>query len=189
MFSSRRYPGLHLWHIEALASHASQLVTEHSETNQANLVKHGQRKECTHMLDMCGRSFSNWGVGSWGCNGHHFIMKKCYMTIIYLLYMAIWNHIARTNKCSICLWRTHELFLHRDVWWVQRMSQISLPQTMNVFSTDRLNMSVLLFLLHTIYLMDFCWFTLGTILYRKVVPVVLSPFRDHIKQAIVCNKI
>ncbi len=29
-------------------------------------------------------------------------------------------------------------------------------------------------------LMDFCMFKLGTILYKKVVPAIYSPFRDHI---------
>ncbi len=38
----------------------------------------------------------------------------------------------------------------------------------------------------------FCKFTLETILYKKVVPAMWSPFRDHIagdhiKQVIVCN--
>ncbi len=43
-------------------------------------------------------------------------------------------------------------------------------------------------------LMDFFYmFTLGTIVYKKVVPVMWSPFKyhiagDHIKHAIVCNK-
>ncbi len=40
--------------------------------------------------------------------------------------------------------------------------------------------------------MDFCSFTFGTILCKKVVPAMWSSFRDHIagdhiKQAIICN--
>ncbi len=68
------------------------------------------------------------------------------------------------------------------------------PKTMNEFSTDRLNTSLFLFLLHTIHALMLVWwivcmFTLGTILYKKVVPAMWSPFRDHIagdhiKQAI-----
>ncbi len=58
--------------------------------------------------------------------------------------------------------------------WTQ---QISLPKTKNVFSTHGLNTSLLLFfILHIVYtfdvgLMDFCMFTLGTILDKKLMPV------------------
>ncbi len=62
-------------------------------------------------------------------------------------------------------------------------SYILIQKTMNVFSTDRFNMSLLLFLLHTIYkfdddLMYFCRFTLQTILHKKM-PDMWSLFRDH----------
>ncbi len=30
---------------------------------------------------------------------------------------------TRTNECSNCLRRTHELFLHRDIWWVRYPDQ------------------------------------------------------------------
>ncbi len=51
------------------------------------------------------------------------------------------------------------------------MSQISVPKTMNT--------NLLLFLLHTVDV-DFHMFTLAIILYKKVMPAMLSPFRDHI---------
>ncbi len=51
--------------------------------------------------------------------------------------LQVCDSITRTNKCSICihicLWRTHELFLHRDTWRIWKTIQISLIKTMNVF--------------------------------------------------------
>ncbi len=119
--------------------------------------------------------------------------------------------ITRTNECSICLWRTHELLLRRDIWRVWRISQISLPKT-SMCSQHGLKPSLLFILwlwvkhfifaamavatdarrlinayyyihYHTIHLIliwsNFC-IILWTILYKKVVPAMWSPFWDHI---------
>ncbi len=56
---------------------------------------------------------------------------------------------------------------------LESISQISLPKIMNVFSKDRFNMSFFFFFIayHTsdVDFMDLDRFTLGTILYSKVV--------------------
>ncbi len=80
--------------------------------------------------------------------------------------------MTRTNECSICLCRTIRVVilygLSRYPYQKQRMCS---------FSTHGLNTSLLLFfILHIVYtfdvcLMDFCMFTLGTILYKKLMPV------------------
>ncbi len=68
-------------------------------------------------------------------------------------------------------------------------------KTMNVFSTDRLNVS-LLFLLHTmntfdVDLMDYLWaYTWNYFVQESSASYVISDHivGDHIKQAIICNK-
>ncbi len=99
-------------------------------------------------------------------------------------YWELSNNITRTNYFwSAC---GEHMSLHGDIWRVWRTSQISLPKTMNVFSTDGLNVSLLLFLLN-IHLMltwwIFCGFTLGPVLYKKVVPAMWSLFRDHSRRS------
>ncbi len=56
--------------------------------------------------------------------------RKLFVLGIFLLFFLMRNKtfifrglITRTNKCSICLWRTRGLFLHRDIWWLRRSSQ------------------------------------------------------------------
>ncbi len=46
------------------------------------------------------------------------------------------HNITRTSERVITLWRSCELFLHRDISRVRRTSEISLSKTMNMISTD-----------------------------------------------------
>ncbi len=54
--------------------------------------------------------------------------------------------ITRTSEWVITLWRSCELFLCRDISWVRRTSEISLPKTMNMISTDDHHELVLVFM-------------------------------------------
>ncbi len=61
--------------------------------------------------------------------------------------------ITRTKECSIYLWRTHELFLCKG-YKRSLADKSDIPtKTMNVFSTDGLNMFVVEFI--TFDLMNF----------------------------------
>ncbi len=62
--------------------------------------------------------------------------------------------ITRTNECSIYLWRTHELFLCRDIWWVWRMSRISYQN--NICSPKRGWTQVCFSFYFILYI--WCWF-------------------------------
>ncbi len=87
-----------------------------------------------------------------------------------------------TNKCSICLWRTWVVFVVEYLMSPDCESDI--PTKNNGYvSTDGLNTSLLLLLFYITFdgdLVDFCKFTYGSILYKKVVPAMWSPLRDHI---------
>ncbi len=148
------------------------------------------------ILQLVSSSHRNWDFGTLIFTNNHF-GPICSIHTIYRYQKYSFNDIiTKINKRSICLWRTHELFLCRDNWQVRRISQISIPKTMNVFSTDGLN--TILFLLHTIHSMlirwIYCSFTHSTILYKKKMPARWSPFRDHIAEdhtetMIICNNI
>ncbi len=53
-----------------------------------------------------------------------------------------------TSEWVITLWRSCELFLYRDISQVRRTSEISLPKTMNMISTNDHHKLVLVFMLH-----------------------------------------
>ncbi len=59
------------------------------------------------------------------------LMRSPSACFLYLL-----DIITRTSEWVITLWRSCELFLHRDISRVRRTSEISLPKTMNMISTD-----------------------------------------------------
>ncbi len=54
--------------------------------------------------------------------------------------------ITRTSEWVITLWRSCELFLRRDISWVRRTSEISLPKTMNMIYTNDHHEFVLVFM-------------------------------------------
>ncbi len=103
-------------------------------------------------------------------------------------WVKLCKYIASTwsrgwGGCYFTNFSVRELFLQIDIWQVWWISYISLPKKIYVLSTDSLNTSLLLFLLHTIYLMliwwIFCRFILAIILCKKVVPPVISIERSH----------
>ncbi len=56
------------------------------------------------------------------------------------------NIITRTSEWVITLWRSCELFLYRDISWVRRTSEIFLPKTINMISTDDHHEVVIVFM-------------------------------------------
>ncbi len=71
-----------------------------------------------------------------------------YMFIYDYYYPALGalNIITRTSEWVITLWRSCELFLSRDMSRGHRMSEISLPKTIHMISTDDHHELVLVFI-------------------------------------------
>ncbi len=75
-----------------------------------------------------------------------YILSKRLKHLIY--YLRGWKSdiITRTSEWVITLWRSCELFLCRNISWVRRMCEISLPKTIHIISTDDHHELVLVFM-------------------------------------------
>ncbi len=83
-------------------------------------------------------------------------LKLPLLTYVFLIFYfsSVWTctyTITRTSEWVSTLWRSCELFLSRDISWARRTSEISLPKTMNMISTDDHHELVLVFMLY------YCW--------------------------------
>ncbi len=102
---------------------------------------------------------------------------------MFLLCLAYNKIITRTNKCSICLQRTHELFFSRDIWQFRRRVRYPYQNNECILHSWIEHEFVVVFIAYYTFdvdLMDLYRFTFGTILCKNVVQTMWSPFRDHI---------